>query len=90
MLGNTPFLTKVCDHLDTETKSYGDVCSHFGVDSYEMAAYFTKPGERPPRALLKYLAVHQPKLTVAEFASVLKKIEQGNDFVGNQKEYGCQ
>ena len=38
-----------------------------------MAAHFTKHGERTPRALLEYLAVHQPKLTVAEFASVLKK-----------------
>ena len=38
-----------------------------------MAANFTKHGERTPGALLEYLAVHQPKLTVAEFASVLKK-----------------
>lgn len=55
-----------------------------------MAANFTKHGERTPGALLEYLAVHQPKLTVAEFASVLKKIEQRNDFVGNLKEYGYQ
>ena len=56
-----------------------------------MAANFTKHGERTPGALLEYLAVHQPKLTVAEFESVLKKkIEQRNDFVGNLKEYGYQ
>ena len=53
-----------------------------------MAAHFTKHGERTPRALLEYLAVHQPKLTVAEFASVLNKIEQGNVTVGNLTEYG--
>ena len=57
---------------------------------YWVNEHFTKHGERIPRALLEYLAVHQPKLTVAEFASVLKKIEQGNDFVGNIKEYGYQ
>lgn len=72
-LGNTPFLTEVCDRLDTETKSYGDVCSHYGVDRYEMAAHFTQHGERTPRALFEYLAVHQPKPTDAEIASVLKK-----------------
>ena len=55
-----------------------------------MAAHFTQHGERTPRALFKYLAVHQPKPTDAEIASVLKKIEQGNDFVGSLKEYGYQ
>ena len=55
-----------------------------------MAAHFTQHGERTPRALFKHLAVHQPKPTDAEIASVLKKIEQGNDFVGSLKEYGYQ
>lgn len=38
-----------------------------------MAAHFTQHGERTPRALFEYLAVHQPKPTDAEIASVLKK-----------------
>lgn len=76
--------------MDTETKNYGDyrdVCSHYGIDRYEMAADFAKHDAGPSTALLGYLAVKYPKLKVDEFASVLKNLTQRNDVVESLEEY---
>ncbi|RMX52941.1 hypothetical protein pdam_00010931 [Pocillopora damicornis] len=90
LLDNRSFLKKVCDRLDREMKNYGDyrdVCSHYGFDRYEVAANFAKHDAGPSTALLEYLAVKYPKLTVDEFASVLKNVTQRNDVVESLEEY---
>ena len=66
---------------------YRDVCSHYGFDRYEVAASFEKHVAGPSTALLEYLSVKYPKLTVDEFASVLKNVTQRNDVVESLEEY---
>lgn len=71
-------------------KNYGDyrdVCSHYGINRYEVATNFAKHDAGPSIALLEYLAVKYPKLTVDEFASVLKNVTQRNDVVESLEEY---
>lgn len=90
LLDNRSFLTKVCNRLDIEMKNHGDyrhVCSHYGIDRNEVAANFAKHGDGPSTALLEYLAVTYPKLTVDEFASVLKNVTQRNDVIESLEEY---
>lgn len=66
---------------------YRDVCSHYGFDRYEVAADFANHYDGPSSALLEYLSVKYPKLTVDEFASVLKNVIQRNDVVESLEEY---
>ena len=90
MLDNRSFLKNVCDRLDTKIKNYGDyrdVCSYYGFNRYEVAANFATHDAGPSTALLEFLAVKYPKLTVDEFASVLKNVIQRNDVVESLEEY---
>ena len=90
MLDNRSFLKKVCDRLDTKIKNYGDyrdVCSYYGFNRYEVAANFATHDAGPSTALLEFLAVKYPKLTVDEFASVLKNVTQRNDVIESLEEY---
>ena len=90
MLDNRSFLKNVCDRLDTKIKNYGDyrdVCSYYGFNRYEVAANFVTHDAGPSTALLEFLAVKYPKLTVDEFASVLKNVTQRNDVVESLEEY---
>lgn len=66
---------------------YRDVCSHYGIDRHVVAADFAKHDGGPSIALLEYLEVRHPQLTVDEFASVLKKVTQRNDVVESLEEY---
>lgn len=52
-----------------------------------MAANFTTHDAGPSTALLEFLAVKYPKLTVDEFASVLKNVTQRNDVIESLEEY---
>ena len=89
MLDSEQFLKEVCNRLDTETKSngdYRDVCSHYGIDRYEVVTDFAKHGDGPSRVLLEYLAVTRPQLTVADFVRVLKIKTQSNDVIRSLEE----
>ena len=58
---------------------YRDVCLHYGIDSFIVTAVFEKDEAGPSRALLEHLAAARPRLTVAEFVGVLRKIAGRED-----------
>ena len=69
---------------------YHDVCSHYDIDSFQVAAVYEKHDGGPSKALLEHLAASHEQLTVAEFARVLRKIAKRGDIAKILEEYDNQ
>ncbi|CAH3155234.1 unnamed protein product [Pocillopora meandrina] len=93
LLDNGPLLEKVCNRLDSSRPGVGDyrdVCSHYGIDSFQVTAVYEKHTDGPSKALLEHLAASHEQLTVAEFARVLREIAKRGDIAKILEEYDNQ
>ena len=90
LLNDRTYRERVCNCLDTSRPGVGDhhdVCSHYGIDSFQVTAVYEKHNDGPSRALLEYLAASNENLTVAEFASVVREIAERGDVAKFLEEY---
>ena len=90
LLNDRTYRERVCNCLDTSRPGVGDyhdVCSHYGIDSFQVTAVYEKHNDGPSRALLEYLAASNENLTVAEFASVVREIAESGDVAKFLEEY---
>ena len=93
LLDNNPYLERVCNRLDTGMPSVGDyrdVCSYYGIDSYQVTAVYEKHNGGPSKALIEHLAASKENLTVAEFAGVVREIAKRGDVAKILEEYDNQ
>ena len=93
LLDNNPYLERVCNHLDTSMPSVGDyrdVCSYYGIDSYQVTAVYEKHNGGPSKALIEHLAASKEEQTVAEFASVVREVAKRGDVAKILEEYNNQ
>ena len=93
LLDNGPLLEKVCNRLDTSKPGVGDyhvVCSHYDIESFQVAAVYEKYDGGPSKALIEHLAASHEQLTVAEFARVLREIAKRGDIAKILEEYDNQ
>ena len=93
LLDNNPYLERVCNRLDTRMPSVGDyrdVCSYYGIDSYQVTAVYEKHNGGPSKALIEHLAASKENLTVAEFAGVVREIAKRGDVAKILEEYDNQ
>lgn len=83
-------LQKICDRLDASMAGVGHyrgVAQYYGYNYYQIAYVFDKHCGGPSRALIESLQAKKPELTVAEFASVVRKETNRNDVVKLLEEY---
>ena len=93
LLDNNPYLERVCNRLDTSMPSVGDyrdVCSYYGIDSYQVTAVYEKHNGGPSKALIEHLAASKEEQTVAEFASVVREVAKRGDVAKILEEYNNQ
>ena len=93
LLDNNPYLERVCNRLDTRMPSvsdYRDVCSYYGIDSYQVTAVFEKYDGGPSKALIEHLAASHEQLTVAEFSSLVRETARRGDVAKILEEYDNQ
>ena len=93
LLDNNPYLERVCNRLDTRMPSVGDyrdVCSYYGIDSYQVTAVYEKHNGGPSKALIEHLAASKEEQTVAEFASVVREVAERGDVAKILEEYDNQ
>ena len=93
LLDNNPYLERVCNRLDTGMPSVGDyrdVCSYYGIDSYQVTAVYEKHNGGPSKALIEHLAASKEEQTVAEFASVVRGVAKRGDVAKILEEYNNQ
>ena len=93
LLDNNPYLERVCNRLDTRMPSVGDyrdVCSYYGIDSYQVTAVYEKHNGGPSKALLEHLAASHEQLTVAEFSSLVRETAKRGDVAKILEEYDNQ
>jgi len=82
-------LQKICDCLDASMPGVGHyraVAQYYGFNYYQ-AQVFEKQRGGPSRALIESLQAKKPELTVAEFASVVRKEADRKDVVKLLEEY---
>jgi len=63
------------------------VAQYYGFNHYQIVSVFEKHWGGPSRALIESLKAKKPDLTVAEFASVVRKEANRNDVVKLLQEY---
>jgi len=83
-------LQKICDCLDAPMAGVGHyraVALYYGSNYYQIVSVFEKQRGGPSRALIESLQAKKPELTVAEFASVVRKEANRNDVVKLLEEY---
>ena len=83
-------LQKICECLDTPMPGVGHyraVALFYGFSHYQIVSVFEKQRGEPSRTLMESLQAKKPELTVAEFASVVRKEANRNDVVKLLEEY---
>lgn len=83
-------LQKICVRLDALMPGVGHyraVALYYGYNYYEIVSLFEKNPGGPSRALIESIQAKKPELTVAEFASVVRKEANRNDVVKLLEEY---
>jgi len=86
-------LQKICECLDTYMAGVGHyraVALYYGSSHYQIVSVFEKHWGGPSRALIESLKAKKPELTVAEFASVVRKEANRNDVVKLLEEYNLK
>lgn len=84
---------KVCHCLNAEKPGFGDyriVCSHYEIDRDTVTTVFKVHEAGPSGALFEYLAAKYPRLTIAEFVSVLRETTKRGDVPLLLEEYDNQ
>ena len=83
-------LQTICDCLDAPMPGLGHyraVAQYYGFSYYKIVSVLEKQPGGPSRALMESLQANKPDLTVAEFASVVRKEANRNDVVKRLEEY---
>lgn len=86
-------LQKICECLDTPMPGVGNyrvVALYYGSDHCQIISVFEKHLGGPSRALIEFLKARIPDLTVAEFASVVRKKANRNDVFKLLEEYDLE
>jgi len=86
-------LQKICECLDTHMAGVGHyrgVALYYGSSHCQIVSVFEKHWGGPSRALIESLKAKKPELTVAEFASVVRKEANRNDVVKLLEEYNLK
>ena len=61
--------------------NYRGVAKHYGLNHYKISSVLGKHDRGPSTALFEWLAALKPKLTVQEFAAVVKEKAKREDVV---------
>ena len=83
-------LQRICNCLDAHMAGVGNyraVAQYYGYDHYEIVSVLEKLPGGASRALIESLKAKKPELTVADFASVVRKEAKRNDVVKLLEEY---
>lgn len=86
-------LRKICECLDTPMPGAGNyrvVALNYGSNHCQITSVFEKHRGGPSRALIEFLNAKEPDLTVAEFASAVRKKADRNDVVKLLEKYDLE
>ena len=70
--------------------NYRVVALYYGSNHCQITSVFEKHWGGPSRALIEFLKAKEPELTVAEFASAVRKKANRNDVVKLLEEYDLE
>ena len=83
-MDDAPYLETISECLDTTLAGAGNyraVAQNYGLNHYTISSVLEKGNKGPTTALIESLAATHTKLTVQEFAVVVKQKAKRNDVV---------
>ena len=82
LLDDAPYLQVISECLDTTLAGAGNyrvVAQKYGLNHYKISSVLEKDDRGPTTALIESLAASHTKVTVQEFAAVVKQKAKRND-----------